>query len=276
MSTSSNPATIFVILDPSAERQPALDRAMRIARAAHCGIHLFICVYEPEERGGGHDSRKEHKYDVIRAAEERIDAWRSSCRDADVHCDIEVVWGSRWADSALRSITRSSYALVVKSSYDQSRRKRRFSEVSDFSLMRYSNVPVLFTHGGEHWSSDRLLACVDVASEDADHDRLNDLIIYRARSLANLLDLRLCVAACFRDRIKYRPEVVANRFDVQPELIYLREGPIFDAMQSLCQQLAPALLMLGTLAHTATSGKLVGSTIAEMLDLVDTDIVTVI
>ena len=276
MSTSSKPPALFVILDPDAGRQVALERAMRIAQVAGCSIHAFACVYEPARISIGQDSRRDHKYEVVRLAESRLEDQLQSCSDAGIPCDGEVVWNSSWSDSALRSITRSKYALVIKSSFDYARTKRSFDESADFSLMRYSTCPVLFTQRGETWESDRLLACVDVDSGDGAHDRLSDVIIERAREIARTLGLRLCVTACFRDRIRFRPEVLANRFDVEPGQIYLREGPILDALQRVCREIDPAILVLGTLAHDASRARLVGATVARLLDLVDTDVVTVI
>jgi universal stress protein E len=272
----SRSAPLFVIVDPCAERQLALEQAVRIAGSAECGIHAFVCVYEPAGISMDQDSRRDQKYEVIRLAESRIESRLQSFRDDGIPCQAEVVWSSSCTDSALRSITRSKYAMVIKSNYDHARAKRIFDDVADFSLMRYSTCPVLFTQRGQAWDSDRLLACVDVDSESGAHEQLNGVIIERAREVARLLGLRLSVAACFRDRVRFRPEVLANRLDVDPELLHLGEGPVLDALQRVCRENDPAVLMLGTLAHDEPRSRLTGSTVARLVDLVDTDIVTVI
>ena len=105
--------------------------------------------------------------------------------------------------------------------------------------MRYSNTPVLFTCRGDDWVSDRVLACINVASSDTEHDRLNHVIVNHARTMGDILGLGLHVAACFRDRIMLRPEIVANRYDVQPDQVHLREGPINDSLQKVCLELDP-------------------------------------
>jgi len=38
-------ANYFVIYDPTQEKQPALDRAILIAREADINLHIFACIY---------------------------------------------------------------------------------------------------------------------------------------------------------------------------------------------------------------------------------------
>ena len=268
--------TLFVVIDPIAETQLALEKAMSIAQACDFDIHAFVCVYESAGRGVGEEARWQQKASLLQTTEERVENLLQNCREAEIACDSEVAWNSNWVDSALRSITRSNYALVVKSNFDYSKAKRRYSRNSDFSLMRYSNSPVLFTSRPEPWDNKRLLACVEVQSADDDHNRLNAQILKQARRLADLLDLELEVATCFRDRILFRPEIVANRFKVLPEQVHLYEGPIIESLQQVYVDLDPAILMLGTIARKGFGDKLVGSTTEKLLDLVETDILTVV
>jgi len=278
---------LFVITDPHAEQQVALIKALLIARLADCEVHAFLCTYRDIEESGEYASRKDFKHHAVMEAEQWLAEHLQPLDTAGVPYSSEVVWNTDWYQSALHAIARSDCDLVIKSSYHHSRAKRFFSKTSDYSLMRGCACPVLFVHPEQEWQSNRVLACVDLESRDPGHLRLNKAIIRDARALANIVAMDLYVAAAYsgelnpnnlpvRDYSKATTvEKLASFYELEASRICLREGETVAALASICDEIDPSIVVLGTLARRGIEGKLIGNTAEKLLDLTRADVLTV-
>jgi universal stress protein E len=187
----------------------------------------------------------------------------------------------------LHSVAKSGCDLVIKSSFHHSKAKRFFSKTSDYTLMRYCSCPILFTHQSQEWSSDKILACVDLESDDPQHTRLNSVIIRNARAVAEIIAMDLCIASVYKkaiDETRFPIKVdaahdidkeLARLYGVDPENIYLRQGAVNETLVGICKEINPSILIIGSIARTGISGKLIGNTAEKLLDAVDADVLTV-
>jgi universal stress protein E len=153
--------------------------------------------------------------------------------------------------------------------------------------MRGSPVPVLFVQADQEWKTNRVLACVDLESEDPRHARLNDLIAGAARAVAGALGMEIYLASAYADRLNLTgmrvegraPEaavdIIAEHFGIDPARVHLRRTETVSALEALCAELAPSILVMGTLARTGIKGKLIGNTAEKLLDVGNADILTV-
>jgi universal stress protein E len=278
---------LFVIADPTANHQVALVKALLVAKLADCHIHAFLCVYREIEEDGADASRHDLKQQTLVEAEQWLDEQLEPCAVAGVSFSKEVVWNSKWHDAALRAIAKSGCNLVIKSSYHHSKSRRFYSTTSDFNLMRHCACPILFTHQTQEWKSNKLLACVDLESTDVRHARLNAVIIRDARALASIVGMDLYIAAAHRGEIdadnlpieghgrQVSLKQLAELYDVDPSRVYLRRGETVTTLSGICDELDPSIVILGTLARSGISGKLIGNTAEKLLDRVEADVLTV-
>jgi universal stress protein E len=278
---------LFVIIDPENTHQVALVKALLIAKLGNCHIHAFMCVYADIKDYPEASSRKGLKHRTLNDAEARLKELMQPCDLCDVPFTTEVLWNSRWYEMVLNSVTKSGCDLVIKSSFHHSKAKRFFSKTSDYTLMRYCSCPILFTHQSQEWGSDKILACVDLESDDPQHTRLNNVIIRNARAVAEIIGMDLCIASVYKkaiDESRFPIKVdaphdvdkeFARLYGIEPENMYLRQAPVNETLIELCKETDPSILIIGSIARTGISGKLIGNTAEKLLDAVDADVLTV-
>lgn len=279
---------LFVIVDPQAEHQIALVKALLIAKLGDCQIHAFLCIHRDMKESDQYASRKDFKHQTLIEAEQWLDQQLEPCQVAGVPFTKQVIWNSRWYDSALQAIGKSNCDLVIKSSFHHSKSRRFYSATSDYHLMRHCACPILFAHLTQEWKSNQVLACLDLESNDPKHARLNSVIIRDARAIANIVGMELNIVAAYSNDIAsdslpvkghghaVSAEQLADFYDVEVSRVYLRQGKTIATLKETCDEIDPSILIIGTLARTGISGKLIGNTAEKLLDLVDADLLTVI
>ena len=279
---------LFVVIDPTAEHQPSLVKALLIAKLGNCHIHAFLCTYRDLKEAGEDASREDFERSSLKDADDWLEQLMQPCKASGVPYTTEVVWNSKWVDSAIGAIEKSGCDLVIKPSYHHGKARRFFSPTSDYKLMHRCACPILFTHQAQEWTSDRILACLDLVSVDPQHERLNNVIIRDARAFAEIVGMDLYIACAHSGEIdsEHLPiktqghavtaEQLGKLYDIKPERILLRQGGTVETLQAICNEIEPSIVMIGTLARTGISGKLIGNTAEKLIDIVDADLLTVI
>lgn len=278
---------LFVIIDPTSDHQIALEKALLIATLTECRIHAYLCVYENISEHGEYASIRDMKKKELSRAQETIDFLMQRCDENNIRFSTEVEWNKYWYEAAIHAAARTGSDLVIKTNFHHSKLKRFLNKTSDFSLMRFCASPVLFTQQSQHSSSNRMLACIDLESGDAQHIRLNNGIIRIAKAMAELYDMELYIAAAYEKVID--PEILhvdkgnsgdvceqlEKIFDVEPGNMILRQGSVVKTIKQICVEIDPSLLVIGSIAHTGISGKIIGNTAEKLLDAIDADILTI-
>lgn len=278
---------LLVVIDPTSEVQIALVKALLIAKLGNCHIHALLCVHEEFGKQRRSESERDFKDDVIEAASEWLERELEPCRIAGVPCDAHVAWNSRWVETVMHAVARIDCDLLIKSTFAHSRAGRFFRKTSDFTLMRYCACPILFTSEAQEWKSDRIVACLDLESTDPRHMRLNHIALRDARAFGEIVGMDLCVASAYGAPLlgdhlpldtREKPvdaEALGALYRLEPGRIFLRQGPTVDTLAAICAEIDPSIVVLGTLARTGVSGKLIGNTAEKLLDRVAADILTV-
>ncbi len=279
-------SSLFVVIDPTTPHQLALVKALLIAKLGSCHIHAFMCVYEDIENGAA-SSGKDFKRKALAQAEERLEEMMQACRMSDVSYSTEIVWNQEWVQSLERAVAKSGCDLLIKSSYHHSKARRFFSKTADYYLMHHCACPILFTHQGQEWKSDRILACLDLESTDLQHTRLNNAIMRDAKAFATIMGMDLYVASAWqaainRDHLALKshqgaigPKQVAEVYGLAEDRVLLRKGPVVDTLQSICTEVDPCIVIIGTLARRGIGGKLIGNTAEKLIDNIEADLLTV-
>jgi universal stress protein E len=279
-------SSLLVVIDPTAPNQPALVKALSIAKLGECHIHAFMCVYEDIEKSGSYASRKDFKRNALAQATARLKQDMEPCRMNQVPYTTEVVWNSKWVKSLVRSVRKTDYDLLIKSSYQHSSASRFFSKTADFYLMHHCPCPILFTRTDQEWQSNRVLACIDLEATDTDHVRLNKAVMRAAADCVSIMGMDLYLASAWQGDVnlddpalgaRYRelaPEQQGGVYDLGGERVLLRRGNVIETLQSICAEIDPAIVVIGTVARRGIKGKLIGNTAEKLLDAIAADIIT--
>ena len=287
MKSKPKKTNLFVVIDPTATHQQALAKAMLIAKSSDCHILAFMCVHEKIENSGTNASRKDFKRSAMAQAAERLEADLQPCRTSEVSYSTEVVWNAEWVKSLVRSVRKSACDLLIKSSYQHSSAQRFFGKTADFYLMHHCPCPILFTRHDQEWQSQRVLACIDLESTDAGHARLNRVIMRDAAAFASSVDMDLYLASAWQGAVKLDDQALRSRYgevapkklgelyDLPEKRVLLRQGNVVEALQSICTEVDPAIVVIGTVARRGIKGKLIGNTAEKLLDIIDGDVLTI-
>jgi len=279
--------SLFVVIDPTALHQISLVKALLIAKLGDCHIHAFLCVQKDMKEAGAYASRKDFKRKTMAQASAWLKTLMLPCKLAGVPYTTEVVWNDNWVRRLVRSIEKSTCDLVIKSSYHHGRARRFFSKTADYHLMHHCARPILFTHQEQEWESDRILACLDLESDDSQHARLNDAILRDARAFAEIVGMDLFLACAWvssinREHLVLKPqqheigaEQLGEHFELAAECVFLRQGPVVQTLQAICAESDPAIVVIGSLARRGIRGKVIGNTAEKLLDSVTADLLVV-
>lgn len=279
-------SNLFVVIDPTTPHQLALVKAMLIAKLGLCHVHAFMCVYEDIEKSTA-GSRKDLKREALAQAARRLEDMMQPCRMSDVSYSTEIIWNREWVESLVRAVAKSDCDLLIKSSYHHSKAGRFFSKTADYYLMHHCSCPILFTHQEQEWKSDRVLACLDLESTDQQHIRLNNAIIRDAQAFATVMGMDLYIASAWqaaisRDHLALEshhgeigPKQVGEAYDIVEERVFLRKGAVVETLQSICAEVDPCIVIVGTLARRGISGKLIGNTAEKLIDTIEADLLTI-
>jgi universal stress protein E len=278
--------SLFVVMDPTSQHQPALVKALLIAKLGGCELHAFLCIHKDMKESGAYASRKDFKRKTLAQASDWLEDLMETCRLSEVPYTTEVVWNNNWVECLVRSIGKSRCELVIKSSYHHGKGRRFFSKTADYYLMHHCVRPILFAHQIQEWKSDRIMACLDLESGDPDHARLNDVILRTTRAFSETVGMDMYIA-CARVRalntdhlaLKAHREVDAAQlgelYELATERVLLRQGSTVETLQAFCEETDPAIVVIGSLARRGISGKLIGNTAEKLLDIVVADLLIV-
>ena len=262
-------------------------KALLIAKLGDCHIHASLCIHKDLDEAGEYSSRKDFKRRTLEEAKVWLETLMQPCKVSGVPYSKDVIWNSKWVAASVRAAEKSGCDLMIKSSFHHSKARRLFSKTADYYMMEHCASPILFTDEAQEWKSDRILACLDLESGDPQHARLNGVILRDARAFADIVGMDLYIACAYADSIdtEHLPlkthggEVTRERlgelYDVDPSRVQLRQGNIVETLQEICNDTAPSIVVMGTLARSGISGKLIGNTAEKMLDIIDADVLTV-
>ena len=281
--------TLFVIIDPTMEAQPALIRAADLANIAGGHIHAFCAVYEDDL--SSYTSRRDAKYKVRHRAMDMLDTLISPLVSDLVTVDKEVMWNEHWYQSAVHACARLGADVMIKSTYAHQNSFSGLRKRSDYYLLRHSSCPVLLTKIAKSRRYQCVLAAIAIEDGDNRHDELNNLVISHARRVSRTTGGELHVVAALEDRpniasllsilIDEDDEALADeqlislRFGIKPENTHIDYGSAQQVIVETVKLTSAQLLVLGTVARTGISGAVLGNTCERVLDQLFIDILVV-
>ena len=280
--------TLFVIIDPTMEAQPALIRAADLANIAGGHIHAFCAVYE--DNLSSYASRRDAKYKVRHRAMDMVDKLISPLVSDLVTVDMEVMWNEHWYQSAVHACARLGADVMIKSTYAHGSSIAGLRKRSDYYLLRHSSCPVLLTKIDESCRYQCVLAAIAIEDGDNRHDELNNLVISSARRVCRTTGGELHVVAALEDRPDIAnllnimmddddelsgEQLISLRFGIEAENVHCDYGSAQKIIVETVKQTSAQLLVVGTVARTGISGAVLGNTCEKVLDQLSIDILVV-
>jgi universal stress protein E len=285
---------ILVIVDPTTDDQPAVQKAARVAAASGARVELYVCDIQqqvPESWSGPSRSleyREMRRQRMLEDLQRRAQPYRALGLTIDVACE----WHAPLEEGIGHHVIRSRPDLVIKTTHRHPAAPRVKLTRTDWTLIRQVPAPLLLV-GPQPWPvQPRVAAAVDAGMEPEHPLTLDTALVDEARDLATALGGAVEVFHVLQapphlpgdavsaeqlenahasgrlaaERLARRCSAVAARFTA---------GRVVDGLAALAREHGPSVLAMGAVArprwvHSAASG-----TAAQMLERVDCDLLVV-
>jgi len=149
---------ILVIVDPTAATQPALAKALELARPLHARTELFVCDYRAGLEAAPAATARAAFIEQRRSLLEGVAAQN---RKTGLEVSVDVAFDNPLHEGLLRKIANSGADLVVKDTHYHNLVRRTLITNTDWHLIRGCPLPLLLVKP-THWSNQlRTLAAID-------------------------------------------------------------------------------------------------------------------
>lgn len=277
---------LFVVIDPTQDEQPALARAAAMLGASGGHIRAFCCVHKGYFSPAS--SRQKTQHEIEQRAREKLGAMIKPVASDKVSVEAEVVWNENWFEAAEQACSRLGAELLLKSTFPHTSTSHRFSERSDYHILRHSPCPVLLSKTTSDEPYRRVLAALALEDNDRKHDALNDRVMTQAQKICRSSGASLHAVAALEgtpniaqilkisqgeDAEKRSGEhMLSERFGVDPDKVIMDYGPAKAVIIETVEESGADLLVMGTVGRSGVSGAIIGNTCEKVLDAVPIDV----
>lgn len=295
---------ILAVTDPTAKAQPALVRALDVARAFACPLEVFACIYDQYlagERFLDSDGLKRARDGMAEATYTWLEQQLAGLQVAGVDLSIQVGWHSPLHEGIIRRAEKTGADLVIKDTHYHPRLERALFSNTDWALIRGLAQTLWLVKPGSPPPGRIWLAAVDPGHE---HDKpavLDRSILDLAGALRGRLGGRLHVVHAYprvsnatlsisaipgavayplelpeqqveEDRRAALDNLLHGR-DVEADCRHLEAGEAGEVLLSMAGQLSAGAVVMGAVARSAIKRLIIGSTAERVLDELPCDVV---
>ena len=157
---------ILVVIDPTMPEQPALQRAVEIARLEDVTrIKVFLAIYDFSYEITSilsNEEREEMRQGVVKHRAGWLAGMIKPFQDEGLEIDAKVIWHNRPFECVLQEVNEFHHDLVITSAHHHSLLKSFIITPSDWHLLRKCPCPVLMTkhHGWPPGGNILAAACI--------------------------------------------------------------------------------------------------------------------
>lgn len=290
---------ILVVIDPAAETQAALHRAISVANLQEkAAITLFLPIYDFSYEMTSMLSsaeRDEMREGVLKGREAWIKELLVPYQDGKIDFNINVVWHSRPFEAIIQQVQDGHHDLVVKSTHKHSAIQTFIFTPTDWHLLRKCPAPVLLVKERDWPMGGNVLAAVNGGTDDQDQVALNNKIIDESAEVARLLSANLHLVNAYPitpvnmalelpdfDPNDYNAAVkrhheksmisYAERFKLDSSVLHLEEGLAEEVIPHCAERITASLVVLGSVGRTGLSAALLGNTAEQVVDKLKCDV----
>lgn len=279
---------LFVVIDPTRDEQPALERAADIAHKSKGRVTAFSAIYKHVDDMTDAYSRKSGKMAELRTWNAKIKEMAEPYKEKGLKIQSNVYWTADWYSAVSRAALRVEADLVIKSTFRHGKLHRLLHSTSDFTIMRHSPSPVLLVRERKSFSGKVILAALDLESQDEGHIGLNNAVMKHAHQMSRFTGLPLHVIAATSRKPDFshlllgeepHPDgdeaTLAHAFEVERANFHILRGDAKRVIPEQAFALKADIVVLGVSKRSGAQGILVGSTAQKILDKLDCDVLAV-
>jgi len=297
---------ILVIVDPTSEAQPALERAVWLAERLGATVELFVCDYDQHLAGGRFydaGSLEAARKAVLDAHLRRLKEIAESIEARGVALSLDARWDHPLDEGIVRKVREFEPYLVVKDTHYHPAIKRAVFSNTDWNLIRSCPAALLLVKPRGLADVPRVMAAVDPLHEHDKPAELDRLILSRAEELCFAAEGELHVFHAFDPApaiaaatstmvtpiaapVSELTEELAERhrrsFDrlmsesaIKAFKPHIHQGAPQKLLVALAQQLNVDFVVMGAVSRRGLKRAFIGSTAERVLDHLPCDLLIV-
>ncbi len=199
-----NISKIVTVIDPTAESQPALDRAAWLAKRTGAELELLICYYNEYLSGDrlfDSPSLEKARAEVIDSHAQELEKLAEPYRKDDIVVSSAAVWDHPLHEGIVRHAVESGADIVFKDTHHHSAIARALLTNTDWNLIRTCPVPLWLVKPGDIAEQPTFVASIDPMNEHDKPAALDDEILQTGKLLASSVSGKLHAFHCYDPRI---------------------------------------------------------------------------
>jgi universal stress protein E len=292
---------LFAIRNPEAARQPALAKAIQVARARGATLEMFHAICDPVFIGL--DRLADHSVDTLR---ERVEteartALGRLCAKARSH-GVEARAALEWDYPPHEAVVRRAQAikaeLIIAEFHKGARTRAWLMHLTDWELIRLTPVPLLLIRKGKPYRRPLTLAAVDPVHAHAKPTRLDERILAAATEFSQGLRGTLHVMHAnypsivglaapelgtwstltldeLLDQERAAFEEFRTNMRVPRTRAHLVEGNPATQIPRVAKKLGADVVVMGALSRSGLKRVFIGNTAERVLGALDCDVLVV-
>ncbi|MCH7696868.1 MAG: universal stress protein [Proteobacteria bacterium] len=268
---------IFVVIDPTINKQRTLQRAARIAKKTNAKIHAYLCI---------HSSKEADDQNALKEAELcRYELWLKNIvapiRAEGIDVSTQIDWRRDWQNALGAAAKQLNSDIIIKSSHKRSATKRMLMSSSDLALFETAMCPVMLVKSEESVGHHRVLAAVDAKRQDERYNHIFHAVIEYGKDV---------VAAAYEDENSElhvihaypNPEDYMHVTDVEKRTglngshVHIVGEKPEQAIVKVAREIDANYIIIGLSTRSTFSNRVFGNTAEWLINNLDQDIFVVI
>lgn len=296
-------SNILVAMDADHDEQPALSRALDIAKKSDHQVRLtlFLAIYDFSYEMTSMlsaDERQAMRSGVIRQREEWLHniIAQHDTQDTEIHFD--VVWHNRPYESMVLRVIENQHDLLIKATHKHAKLGSVIFTPTDWHLLRKCPSPVLLVKEHAWPQNGKILTAVNVLSDNETHIDLNDKLIRKSQKMSQLLNAELNLvnaypptpvnitielpefdANSYTDAVRGQHliamKALRQKHAIDEAQTYCIEGLPEDIIPAVADDLDAQLVILGTTGRVGLSAIFIGNTAEHTIDQLNCDVLAI-
>ncbi|HEU4620189.1 MAG TPA: universal stress protein [Gammaproteobacteria bacterium] len=297
---------ILVVIDPSSEQQPALERATWYAKRAGATLELFICDYDQSLAADPFvdpASAEKARETLIQDRMSRLKRHARELARQGVEASVDARWDFPLHDGIVRKAAESGVDLVMKDTHYHTALRRSVFSNTDWSLIRASRRPLWLVKPRAIAERPRVVAAVDPLHARDAEARLDDEILAAAKAIQaavhaelhvfHAFDIAAALAASGDSMVspmslpiaeiaemleaRHRDAVaaLAGRHSIDPQNVHVCQGATRERLLALTDEMNADLVVMGAVSRSGLRRLFLGSTAEQVLDHLHCDVLVI-
>ena len=297
---------ILSVVDPTADAQPAMQRAAWLAKSTGAELELLICYYNEYLSGDrlfDSPSLEKARNEIIANEEQRLETLAEPIREAGIVVKTTALWDHPLYEGIVRQAIESEADIVFKDTHHHSAVTRAVFSNTDWSLIRTCPTPLWLVKPQDIASAPAFVAAIDPMNEHDKPAALDDEILQLSKLLSKQVggsvhafhsyDPRIAVATATAnayipvslpfDEIELQMhEDHQKRFGeitkfhgIDDEHAHLKSGLTHEELAALATEVDADVVVMGAVARNRWKRLFIGATAERTLEHLPCDLLIV-